>query len=605
MTATFGQVRVLSEANYCDGHGHGSTLEVLNNATLTDTGDMYVVATSSDNGRSGTLYGYAQVYQHGGTVTVGGNLRMADNINAPSGGNGGGSPVINVKASYNLWSGGTNNILNVGGRILGGNTQTGYGQSFFNFHGGTLAYTGAGPQTDWINLTVTAGTAGTTSANNLRVWQGGTIDTGSQNLTINQAILAPTGQGISTISHTSPIDLTGTVYSSGIAPWVYIDGGGGSGATAVATLDPATNKINGIIVTNPGNDYATSPTVQLVEAGYDEWKDASANATRSDNPTAYPSGGLTKKGLGTLTLTSGANSYTGPTVVEAGTLALGSAGSIATSSGINLAAGTVLNTTAQAIYTMAATPKTYTLHATGTGSGSCGSIMAAGLDITNAVVTVTQDTTLDDPVYVLASYTTLTGAAFASPPVVGGYNVVYNYNSGTQIALVKVVGGYPKWASDMGLDGTVGKENGKLDDPDGDGVKNIIEFAINGNPLNGADNGRIYSFAADSDMDDPDTQKELILTVAVRSGTAAPFTGSPLSALSNAADAIRYTIEGSNDLSDFSAAVWPVSPIVPINPVTGLPYMPGTGYEFRSFSLVGSNGLPGKGFLRVKVESIP
>ena len=124
MTATFGQVRVLSEANYCDGHGHGSTLEVLNNATLTDTGDMYVVATSSDNGRSGTLYGYAQVYQHGGTVTVGGNLRMADNINAPSGGNGGGSPVINVKASYNLWSGGTNNILNVGGRILGGTPDT-------------------------------------------------------------------------------------------------------------------------------------------------------------------------------------------------------------------------------------------------------------------------------------------------------------------------------------------------------------------------------------------------------------------------------------------------------------------------------------------------
>jgi hypothetical protein len=163
---------------------------------------------------------------------------------------------------------------------------------------------------------------------------------------------------------------------------------------------------------------------------------------------------------------------------------------------------------------------------------------------------------------------------------------------------------YAQWAIDKGLDGTSGKENGKLDDPDKDGVKNIVEFAINGNPLSGVDNGRIYSLIADSSMDDPDTQKELILTVAVRTGTA-PFSGTPLSALSNAADAISYTIEGSNDLGTFNATVFPVDRIVPIDPATGLPYEPGTGYEFRSFSLVGSNGLPGKGFLRAKVESNP
>ena len=164
---------------------------------------------------------------------------------------------------------------------------------------------------------------------------------------------------------------------------------------------------------------------------------------------------------------------------------------------------------------------------------------------------------------------------------------------------------YGMWAATKGLDGTAGKENGLLDDPDGDGTKNIVEFATNGDPLSGADNGRIYSFAADSDYDSGEGNlKELILTVAVRTGTAA-FSGTPLKADSNAADAIRYTIEGSLDLSDFSVTVWPVTPIIPIDPLTSLPYEPGAGYEFRSFSLEGSNGLPTKGFLRAKVESNP
>jgi hypothetical protein len=34
---------------------------------------------------------------------------------------------------------------------------------------------------------------------------------------------------------------------------------------------------------------------------------------------------------------------------------------------------------------------------------------------------------------------------------------------------------------------------------------------------------------------------------------------------------------------------------------TGLPAAP-AGYEYRTFSLAGSNNLPGKGFLRVRVS---
>src|SRR6202035_757254 len=48
-------------------------------------------------------------------------------------------------------------------------------------------------------------------------------------------------------------------------------------------------------------------------------------------------GGLTKNGGGTLTLT-GNDAFTGATVINAGTLAIGAGGSIAASSGLNLAA---------------------------------------------------------------------------------------------------------------------------------------------------------------------------------------------------------------------------------------------------------------------------
>lgn len=58
-------------------------------------------------------------------------------------------------------------------------------------------------------------------------------------------------------------------------------------------------------------------------------------------------GGLTKNGLGTLTL-SGANTYTGTTTIAAGTLALGGTGSIANSRTIAVASGAMLDVSAVA-----------------------------------------------------------------------------------------------------------------------------------------------------------------------------------------------------------------------------------------------------------------
>ena len=53
-------------------------------------------------------------------------------------------------------------------------------------------------------------------------------------------------------------------------------------------------------------------------------------------------GGLVKRGAGTLTL-SGANTYTGPTVVEGGVLALSGTGTLGTGSGLSIATGGILD----------------------------------------------------------------------------------------------------------------------------------------------------------------------------------------------------------------------------------------------------------------------
>ena len=133
---------------------------------------------------------------------------------------------------------------------------------------------------------------------------------------------------------------------------------------------------------------------------------------------------------------------------------------------------------------------------------------------------------------------------------------------------------------------------GPNDDPDGDGATNLEEFAFGGIPNDPTKTGLVFGLQADSN--DPGTAKEMILTIAVRNGVTFSTPGSP--AVSDATvDGLNYSIQGSTDLNNWTAVVTPV-PL--INP--GLPALP-TGYQYVSFSLNGSDGLPGKGFLRAKV----
>jgi autotransporter-associated beta strand protein len=185
-----------------------------------------------------------------------------------------------------------------------------------NFNGGTLQ----------------AGTAAESSflgnASSAYVYRGGlTFDDNTQVITIAQPLLAPTGNGVASIA----VATAGAGYV--MPPEVIITGGGGSNATAYATVSGGA--VTGITITSPGVNYTSAPTVTLAGGGF-----SSAATAGTVSIAANVSGGLTKLDTGTLTL-SGANTYTGNTTVSAGTLELAKPG-LAASSTVSVASGALL-----------------------------------------------------------------------------------------------------------------------------------------------------------------------------------------------------------------------------------------------------------------------
>ncbi|HVT82598.1 MAG TPA: autotransporter-associated beta strand repeat-containing protein, partial [Phycisphaerae bacterium] len=189
--------------------------------------------------------------------------------------------------------------------------------SFVNFNGGVLRPLGS-------TTTFMSG------LNGAYVYQNGAvIDDGGYAVTISQPLLAPTGNGVAAISVSG-----GTGYID--TPMVLISRGAGdstgAGAAAIANVD-SSGHLTGITITNPGVGYTTTPVVTLVGG--------SGLGALVGSLTLSPSasGGLTKRGNGTLTL-SATETYTGPTIVNSGVLvvsgALNAASSVTVQGGAGL-----------------------------------------------------------------------------------------------------------------------------------------------------------------------------------------------------------------------------------------------------------------------------
>jgi autotransporter-associated beta strand protein len=164
---------------------------------------------------------------------------------------------------------------------------------------------------------------------------GAVIDSNGKDITIPAVIRNPTGKGVAAIDLSS----NGLGYIG--EPFVSIEGGSGTGATAIANLaydgtGRGTFKIVSLTVTCPGMGYASAPNVVFKGGGAGVVTAQVASVTLADNT----SGGLTKLGAGTLTL-SAANTYTGATTIAAGTLKLGTAAALMPNTPIVLAGGTL------------------------------------------------------------------------------------------------------------------------------------------------------------------------------------------------------------------------------------------------------------------------
>jgi autotransporter-associated beta strand protein len=144
-------------------------------------------------------------------------------------------------------------------------------------------------------------------------------------------------------------------------------------------------------------------------------------------------GGLTKSGAGVLSL-SGFNTYRGPTVVEAGRLAL---------------ARPYLDDSSQLVL--------------GTAANSGAEIELNFADMDGIGSLVIDGVPMPPGIYTAAN----TPAHIRGP------------------GKLQVPSPYAAWAASRGLDGSVGKESSFSADPDGDGVPNGLEWIIDGNPIAG------------------------------------------------------------------------------------------------------------------------
>jgi hypothetical protein len=139
----------------------------------------------------------------------------------------------------------------------------------------------------------------------------------------------------------------------------------------------------------------------------------------------------------------------------------------------------------------------------------------------------------------------------------------------------------------------LGLENGKMDDPDKDGYNNLTEYALDGNPLAGANDSKVIGQVTTVSGDE-------ILTLTLPVRELANFPVGTGDRVSDPIDGIIYRIEGGVNLNTFTDTITEVTPALD----AGLPVL-STGWTYRTFRAPGTVSTVPKAFLRAEISEAP
>lgn len=452
-----------------------STSGILNSGILDykRTGSLNQGGPISGNGSvrvtAGGTVTFDKANTYSGTTTFGGGGKIivatggsiapttGNSITLGSSGNGTlqyDSEATSKFAVMNIGTGGTsasgtlnqtNGVINGTSMILGGGNSGSYGgivaignasgtAAALNISGDvSIGASGAYTSTLTVNSTGSLSIGGTLrfatstnrSASGVLTQSGGTVSAAALNLSAN--LSDPTGR-----THTSVYNLDGGTLTTGPITVGAISGTPTSGTHSIS----ATFNFNGgtLKPTASSANFWNANTVVTanVKDGGARIDTAGFNITISQPLVKFAGSTtdtLTKDGLGTLTL-GGTNTYSGNTTVSAGTLSLSQVNSSNESSTVSIASGAILN------------------------------LGFAGIDTVDKLF-------INGVQQAAGDYT----SAHASGRFTGGGTL--------RVTTGSVASGFASWIDDFGL---AVADQDSTDDPDNDGVENMLEYVLNGNP---------------------------------------------------------------------------------------------------------------------------
>ncbi|MCC6124288.1 MAG: autotransporter-associated beta strand repeat-containing protein [Pirellulales bacterium] len=234
-------------------------------------------------------------------------------------------------------------VLNLNGgvfqtpAIITGSSTTAGALATLNLNGGILQAntdTGESPSSGLIYQA----SGGTGIPLLVNVMEGGAkIDTNGHFVSVMLPLNAPAGNGVFGPSDPKIIPMTAGGSYVGV-PAVKITGGDGQGASAIAVMGTGANadKIDHLLLTSPGVNYSSAPTISILGSG-------SGAVVGSFNLSAVPTtGGLTKLGAGDLRLAA-MNTYLGDTIVQEGQLTFSTGSSLPATNKIIVKNGAILS----------------------------------------------------------------------------------------------------------------------------------------------------------------------------------------------------------------------------------------------------------------------